>query len=439
MPMTMTPEPNPAVMKAIERLDYRVTVGDVAAQAGLDINLAQQGLLALASEAGGHLQVAESGEVIYQFPQNFRDVLRDKYFRLRLKEWWDRVWRVLFYLIRISFGIVLVLLIVLAIVAIVILAIAASASSKDDNNSGGIDFGGGGSGGIWFFPDFSWMFYPDYTRHYDEQRIESSENRKLNFLEAIYSFLFGDGNPNSNLEERRWRTIGTVIRNNRGAVIAEQVSPYLDDVSEGFDTNYEQYMLPVLTRFDGRPEVSPEGQLVYHFPSLQTTVAQPRTTSIAPFLRETPWRFSQAGSGQIIMAVFLGSGLLVLAGVLNLWLAGGVAVAGGALTFVKAIAVLSLGYSTAFLGIPLIRYFWLQSRNSKIQARNETRELRAHQLAQADPVLEHKLAFAQQFAAETVIQNEDLIYTTETDLIEQESEQADRIDAEWQQRLEGKG
>ena len=53
--------PDPRIMKAVEQLGYRVTVGDVAAQAGLTINLAEQGLLALASNAGGHLQVAESG------------------------------------------------------------------------------------------------------------------------------------------------------------------------------------------------------------------------------------------------------------------------------------------------------------------------------------------------------------------------------------------
>ena len=68
--------PNSNIMRAVEHLDYRVTVGDVAAQAGLDVNLAQQSLLALASEAGGHLQVAESGDVVYLFPKFFRAVMR---------------------------------------------------------------------------------------------------------------------------------------------------------------------------------------------------------------------------------------------------------------------------------------------------------------------------------------------------------------------------
>ena len=71
--------PDPKIMKAVEQLGYRATVGDIAAQAGLNINFAQQGLLALASDAGGHLQVAQSGEIAYLFPKNFRSILRNKY------------------------------------------------------------------------------------------------------------------------------------------------------------------------------------------------------------------------------------------------------------------------------------------------------------------------------------------------------------------------
>ncbi|MEY3827611.1 MAG: hypothetical protein RLZZ148_2431, partial [Cyanobacteriota bacterium] len=89
--------PDTAILKSVEQLGYRVTVGDVAANAGLELNLAQSGLLALASEAGGHLQVADTGEIVYLFPKNFRAVLRNKYFGLKVREWWSKVWKVLFY------------------------------------------------------------------------------------------------------------------------------------------------------------------------------------------------------------------------------------------------------------------------------------------------------------------------------------------------------
>ncbi|MER3434077.1 MAG: hypothetical protein C4288_11760 [Leptolyngbya sp. ERB_1_1] len=416
----MTASPDPAILRAIESLNYRATVGDVAAQAGLNVNLTEKGLLALASQADGQLQVAESGEVIYQFPRNFRDVLRSKDFRLRLKETWEKIWRVLFYLIRLSFGVVLVLLIVATFLAILALTIAAS-SSRDDDRGG--DFS---MPTVWFSPDFFWIFTPDYDRRVDRQKSD------LNFLESIYSFLFGDGNPNADLEDRRWQTIATVIRNNRGSVIAEQIAPFLDSVGTLSDQESEQYMLPVLTRFDGRPEVSPEGQFVYQFPSLQTTVSQKERQWLPSFLRESLYQFSKASSGQITLAAGLGVVLLILAIVLLSMVAG----AGTAL--LKAIAFISLGYSVAYLLIPTIRYFFIKGRNRKILERNREREMRSKRMEQADTIVQQKLAYAQQFAAETVIQQSDLIYSTDRDLIEQDIERSTQIDAEWQRRLEGK-
>ncbi len=426
--------PDPAIVKAVERLDYRVTVGDVASQAGLDVNLAERGLLVLASAVGGQLQVAESGEVVYLFPKDVQGVLQNKFFQLRLKEWLGKVWRVLFYLIRISFGIVLMLLIALAIVAIILMIVAAN-SSRDDR-SGGRGIGIPNVG----FPNLFWIFYPNYYDRYDRpsprRRNQGGSTSDINFLEAVFSFLFGDGNPNAELEERRWQSIATVIRNSRGAVIAEQISPFLNEVGKGYDKEYEQYMVPVLARFNGRPEVSPDGQIVYHFPDLQTTVTESRRKSVSDYLQEYRYVFSRASRGQIIAAASLGALLLALAIVLNVSLSGGVVLVGTAATFVKTIATLSLGYSVAYLSIPVIRNSWIGWRNRTISDRNAERQQRALLLKKADPVIQQKLSYAQQFAAETVIRNDDLIYTTERDLVDQESDRAAQIDADWQKRLE---
>jgi hypothetical protein len=439
---------NPAVMRAVEKLDYRVTIGDVASQAGLDLKIAERDLLALASEANGHMQVAESGEIAYLFPRNFRDILRNKYWRLRWQERLSQIWNFIFYLIRISFGIYLIASIAIIGIAIVIILVALSSSRDGD---GGGDSGGdfipyGGFGGNWFI-----IFTPDYYSQRQYRRRHSSQQRRrgrsyeqeesMNFLEAIFSFLFGDGNPNADLEERRWQTIGSVIRNNGGAVIAEQIAPYLDDLGRSSQQEYEDYMLPVLSRFNGRPEVSPDGQLVYYFPELQVTATQSKPHSVSAYLKELPWRFSQASGGQIMVAIGLGAlnliGALVLGGLLG---DGSLAQQlGGFVAFAASIYWLLLGYGTGFLGIPLLRYFWIQGRNRKVETRNDQRQMRAVSLNQISDQLQSKLGFARQFAAETIIDATDLAYTTERDLTEQEHLQADKIDAEWRRRLEGNG
>lgn len=430
--------PNPSLMQAVEQLGYRVTVGDVATQAGLNINLAQQGLLTLASDVGGHLQVAESGEVVYLFPKNLRTILRNKFWRLRLQEWWKKVWRVLFYLIRISFGIILLLSIALIIITTFVIITATNREGDDRGH-------GGSSGGgmvfmpyFWIGPDWFWFLYPDYDTRYQRRRREQSQ---LNFFEAIFSFLFGDGNPNANLEERRWQLIAAVIQNNDGAVVAEQIAPYLDDIGEGFAKEYEDYMLPVLTRFNGQPVVSPEGQIVYHFPELQVTAARQHSRTVPNSLEEIKRRFSAASSGQIMLSIGLGALNFVGALILGNLLADGTAAAslGGIVAFVQGIYWLLLGYGTAFLTVPLVRYFWIQWRNTKISDRNQKRQARALNLANADAALQQKIAYAHQLAAKTVINREDIIYTTETDLLDQETNNSDQIDAEWQRRLRQSG
>lgn len=440
--LTMTPDPK--IMKAVEQLGYRVTVGDVSTQAGLNINLAQQGLLTLASDAGGHLQVAESGEIAYLFPKNFRSILRNKFLRLQLQEWWDKIWGILFYLIRISFGIILLLSIVLIFVAIAIILMSLRAGSDDDSGGGGSNSGGGG---IFFFPrfwgpDIFWFFDPyDYGRSSSPRQAKSSQTsrtRELNFLEAVFSFLFGDGNPNADLEERRWQEIATVIRNSGGAVAAEQIAPYLDDVGEGYQRESEDYMLPVLTRFDGRPEVSPSGEIVYHFPELQTTAKLAQPKSVQGYLRERLWRFSQASSGQLMLSIGLGAVNFVGALVLGSLLSSGEIAAqiGGLVAFVNLIYPLLLIYGVGFLAIPLIRYFWIQWKNSQIEQRNQKRQSQAVALNQAGDSLQKKISYAQQFAAQNVITEEDLVYTSETDLLDQDLKARERIDAEWRRRLE---
>jgi hypothetical protein len=408
--------PNPAITRSVEQLGYRVTVGDVATQIGLNIAEVNQGLLALAADAGGHLQVAQSGDVVYQFPQNFRDILRNKYLQIRLKEWWKKVWSVLFYLIRISFGIFLIISILL-ITATIIIIMTASSDRDNDNrssNSRGFNF--------FFFPDLFWYFSPNYDDNRQERRREKGENSEMNFLEAVFSFLFGDGDPNANLEERRWEEIGAVISNNQGAVVAEQIAPYLDDIGEKYQQEYEDYMLPVLVRFNGFPQVSSEGQIVYYFPELQVRASKKQRRSVSEYLHEFAWRFSAASSGQIMLSAGLGGvnfvGALILG---NLLTKNAVAAQiGGLVAFTQGIYGLLLAYGTGFLAIPLIRYFWINWRNDQINNRNHQRQERARLLAGSDTSLQKKIAFAREFAAEKVIGKEDAVYSTETDLLEQE-------------------
>ncbi len=428
---------DPRIIKAVEQLDYRVTTGDVAAQAGLDVNLAQKGLLALAADVGGDLQVSETGQIAYLFPRNLQGILRQKFLRLRLQAIGQRVWGIVFYLVRISFGIFLIVSIALIFLAITLILVAAATSSQGGSERRR-ESGGGFGSQLVFIPDLSYFFYSDpyRTRPADQPR-RAQTSPSMNFLEGVFSFLFGDGNPNADLEERRWQGVAAVIRQAKGAVAAEQIAPYLDVLPQESGVT-EAYVLPVLVRFDGRPEVSPTGDIIYHFPELQTKAAQ-RSAPVPPaYLEELPWQFSRASTGQIMLAIGLGSVNLIGALVLKSLLGPGQVAAqmGGLVAFVQSIFWVLLAYGAGFLLIPLGRYYWIQWRNDQIRSRNYRRQQAAQVLQTRDRALEAKLAFAQKFAAETLVSSQDLAYTTEKDLIEQDIENADKIDAQWRRRLE---
>lgn len=440
--MAAAPAIEPGLLKAVEQLNYRVTVADVATQAGLNLDLTTRGLMVLAAAAGGHLQVAESGDVIYLFPRDFRDVLRNKYWQLQLQETWAQVWKVLFYLIRVSFGIVLVLLIVAVIAAIAVAVIALTSSRSDNDNRDRSRSEGSGWGvyipGGW---DWTWIFLPDHDNHHHQRQRTKPE---LNFLEAIYSFLFGDGNPNLNLEQERWQLVAQAIRHHGGSVVVEQLAPYLELPAPAAESPEldEDLMLPVLVRFNGYPQVTEQGEIVYCFPDLQTTVQTDLDREALPaMLSENLYVFSRALQGQRVGAIALGASLLVLSLVLGeLLTVGGAAEFGNALVWLQAVFGLGLGYSSLFLTVPLVRRWVIRRRNRAIEARNQRRSQWAATLANPSPPLAAKLRAARNFSQQrTILGDRDLAYTTEMDLTEQEALNPAAVDREWQRRLDASG
>jgi hypothetical protein len=323
----------------------------------------------------------------------------------------------------------------LAVMAILLATLFKDSDSDSGSGDSNINFN--------FFPtDFLWFFYPDFNNNYYEKRERETKNdrpaSKMNFLEAVFSFLFGDGNPNFNLEQKRWQVVGKVIQNNRGAVIAQQIAPYLDSITPSHEET-EDYIIPVLARFNGYPKVSDRGDIIYYFPDLQVTAKDRKIQPISSYLREKSWKFSEADSGQIILALGLGIANFILALVLGYFLnSGSSSLIGSFGILITGIYGFLLSYAIAFLGIPLGRYFFLQWRNGKVNQRNYQRQQKAELLASNNSQLLQKIQYARQFANQKIIANDDITYSTDQDYLEQEIERSEQIDQEWQKRLESK-
>ena len=58
----------------------------------------------------------------------------------------------------------------------------------------------------YMFRDLSNLFWYGSPR-YDRMQQRRGQRKEMGFLESIFSFVFGDGNPNLDFEERRWKMV----------------------------------------------------------------------------------------------------------------------------------------------------------------------------------------------------------------------------------------
>ncbi|KAL0910453.1 hypothetical protein M5K25_021438 [Dendrobium thyrsiflorum] len=424
-------------MDAVDSYGGRVTIGDVASRTGLKLNEAEIALQALAADTDGFLEVSDEGDVLYVFPKDYRSKLAAKSFRLKLEPLLDKLKGASEYIIRVSFGTALIMSIVLVYTTIIALV---SSRSDDDNRGrrGGRSYDSGVT--IFFNPvDLFWYWDPYY---YKRRRTRTDDG--MNFIESVFSFVFGDGDPNQGLEEERWKLIGQYISSNGGVVTAEELAPYLDVEPMEKSVDDDSYILPVLLRFDGHPEVDDEGNILYRFPSLQRTASSQRVSrkeyvgkkwaqwvdGIQKFFEEKKWSFSKTSASEKAMVIGLGALNLFGVIILGSMLKNAKVTPSGFISFVSDIFPLLQVYAASFFAIPLFRWFLLSRKNSAIENRNLARRQRARALELPDSSLRRKLLNARDMAKRTVIGSDRIVYSTDKDVLDQDYEAK-----EWDRRF----
>ncbi|KAL2649942.1 hypothetical protein R1flu_018070 [Riccia fluitans] len=442
---SLPPAVRDSTMKAIDELGLRVTNGDVASKAGLKVSQAESALQALAADSDGYLEVSDEGDVLYAFPKDYRSRLASKSLRLKAEPVLNKLQAAGGYLIRVSFGTALLASIV--IVYSTILVLLSSGRSEEDNRGNRGGFGNQRySSGVQFYvspADLFWFWDPYYYR-----RPRTKSKGGMNFFESVFSFVFGDGDPNEGLEERRWKTIGDLIASKGGVVTAEELAPFLEVPPVSEETKKDEaFVLPVLLRFDGYPEVDRKGNILYRFPSLQRTandwIGQRKESSEDTFyLSEKRWKFSKASKMEQALVIGLGAvnllGVVVLGSMLrDLNLVGQLS-GTGLIPFASRLLPWLQGYTAAFFAIPAFRWLLLQKRNTEIEDRNRARIGWAVALQRANKALQDKLSSAREMAQRTFIGSDRIIYSTEKDLSEQ-SYDAREWDRQFKERQRGKG
>jgi hypothetical protein len=483
------------ILEAIATQGPRIVPADVAATTGMALPAVMTELNTIASETNAHLEVTEAGNIAYQFQPN----LSQAYTANAGRQIWLSTKRVvanvsiillrafcalMFFLVRISFGIALIVCFAFIVILVVVGIIALLKGLGGDSDSGGGGGGGGfdfdfgslfdfGWGGGYYSRPFymywiwdwiwDWFFFWRYVTpgdtYYSQPvgtydagygAVGGKKEEKRNFLMNVFSYLFGDGNPNPNFEELEWQAIAQVIEANQGVVTAEMLAPY-----SGEDPKDEDWMVHVLQRFNGVPEVSESGGIIYTFPAFQTNSAvdfTPPPDNIAGYiggstdqsgadlnnlyrnhlrnqnanqkaeskklhldraLTEKSWPFMTVDGGSIALIVCFG-GFILLGSIFLL--AHTPAVIAGFVPMIWA----CLTYGLLFFVIPGARYLAYGIINGQIDERNNARLEYAARLANPTSELGKKLDEARAIRIGGMPKGPDkTIYSTDKDIIDQ--------------------
>jgi hypothetical protein len=279
--------PSQKVIDAVvEAKSDRLVASDVATRAGVSLSQARKDLTTLASLSKGDISVSTEGELIYQFPNNLPSVLSTNSAKYKAWQTFEKAWPRIFWGIRVSFGIALVASV--ALIFSTILVLQTSSNTGDDDRRRDDDRRGGGMsfGSIWGPSPFDFFYYRPYGYYgYYGQPGRQRDPDEMRFLESVFSYVFGDGNPNNGLEERRLSLAAQMIRDNQGAVTAEQLAPFCDAPDPDYaSATYvdESFVLPIVSQLDGEPRVTEDGDIIYVFPDLQVSASSSTTTKVLP-------------------------------------------------------------------------------------------------------------------------------------------------------------
>jgi hypothetical protein len=159
-------------------------------------------------------------------------------------------------------------LFLLVILFAIVASIAISASNRDRDRR---DSRGGGFGSFYlvtYLLDIvlRFFFYANLTRR--ETRPRSGPPPRP-FYKSVFAFVFGEENFNKNWDAQEKQKVLAYIRAHKGVILAEELVSFTGKEPEAVQLLLNRYLL----EYEGEPQVTEEGTVVYFFPELLRTQA----------------------------------------------------------------------------------------------------------------------------------------------------------------------
>jgi hypothetical protein len=259
-----------AVCEAFRHSRGGITVADLAAKTALPLAVVKDAAPKAADEYNGSLSVTESGEMLYAFPRGFKSRYRGAGVFLKkalsglgkalgiFGKWAFKVWIMLMLVGYFAFFMLLAL-------AALLLSVAGNSSNSSSSRRSG-DGAASLVGGLfnmiirlWFYSE---LFNMDRNYAYGRRPVAKPRGRPLH--KAIFSYVFGDGNPNASIEQRHKTAVIAFIQANKGVINLEEYVAITGKTPLDADREITAFC----AEFGGSPEVTDDGTIVYRFDDL---------------------------------------------------------------------------------------------------------------------------------------------------------------------------
>lgn len=248
-----------------------ITVADVVAKTALPLDTVRELVNDVADEYSAHVSVTESGEILYSFPSGF--VSKYRGFKAvagralgvigrGLKTVAKALFKVWIMLMLIGYF-VLFMLIALAALLISVAGNSSNSNSRHNNSGGGLFF----ASGMFNFIIRIW-FYSELARSFDGRSYAYGSVKKAPkgkpLYKAIFSFVFGDGDPNAAIETRTRQALIAYIQANKGVISLPEFMILTGTSGGEADSLIGSYC----AEYGGMPEATDDGTVIYRFDAL---------------------------------------------------------------------------------------------------------------------------------------------------------------------------
>ncbi|MDR0552012.1 MAG: hypothetical protein LBG72_08370 [Spirochaetaceae bacterium] len=252
------------------RKNNGLTAADVVARTALPIEKVKELLPVAADEYSARLRVTESGEILYTFPSHPKS--RYKGIGVSLRRLWSAIRNGVKKVSVAVFKVWIMVMLVGYFVLFMLIALAAlvlSMAGSSQNNSSRRDSGGGVYLfssvlnmiiRIWFYSELAKSFQGDYYGN----RGRPARPKGKPLYKAIFSFVFGDGDPNMDIEDRERQAFIAYIQANDGVISL----PEFMTITGAAPLEADGKILEYCARFGGSPEATEDGTVVYVFREL---------------------------------------------------------------------------------------------------------------------------------------------------------------------------